>query len=100
MLVKREQIDTALREMKMDAQGLLIPVMTKARSITPVFLFSSVNVTGGKSLAIAQSGGLETTLTKLAYAQLATQTIDRGGQGWPSRLRDRRPVRERSLRTC
>jgi hypothetical protein len=76
MLVEREQIDTALREMKMDAQGLLNPSdAQKLGSIIGAryFCVSSVNVTGGKSLAIAKVVDVETTLTKLAYAQLATQ---------------------------
>lgn len=76
MLVEREQIDKALREMKMDAQGLLNPdTAQKLGSIIGARYFcgSSVSSTGGKSLAIVKVVDVETTLTKLAYAQLPTK---------------------------
>lgn len=76
MLVEREQIDKALREMKMDAQGLLNPdTAQKLGSIIGARYFcgSSVSATGGKSLAIVKVVDVETTLTKLAYAQLPTK---------------------------
>jgi hypothetical protein len=76
MLVEREQIDKALRELKMDAQGLLNPdTAQKLGAIIGAryFCSSSVSVTGGKSLAIVKVVDVETTLTKLAYAQLPTK---------------------------
>ena len=76
VLVEREQIDKALREMKMDAQGLLNPdTAQKLGAIIGAryFCSSSVSATGGKSLAIVKVVDVETTLTKLAYAQLPTK---------------------------
>lgn len=76
MLVEREQIDKALREMKMDAQGLLNPdTAQKLGAIIGAryFCSSSVSETGGKSLAIVKVVDVETTLTKLAYAQLPSK---------------------------
>jgi hypothetical protein len=76
ILVEREQIDKALREMKMDAQGLLNPdTAQKLGAIIGAryFCSSSVSATGNKSLAIVKVVDVETTLTKLAYAQLASK---------------------------
>jgi len=76
MLVEREQLDKALRELKMDAQGLLNPgTAQKLGAIVGAryFCSSSVSATGGKSLAIGKVVDVETTLTKLAYAPLASK---------------------------
>jgi hypothetical protein len=76
MLVEREQLDKALREMKMDAQGMLNPdTAQKLGAIIGAryFCSSSVSATGNKSLAIVKVVDVETTLTKLAYAQLASK---------------------------
>lgn len=76
VLVEREQIDKALRELKMDAQGLLNPdTAQKLGAIVGAryFCSSSVSATGNKSLAIVKVVDVETTLTKLAYAALASK---------------------------
>ena len=73
MLVEREQLDKALREMKMDVQGLLNPATAqKLGAIVGVryFVGSSVSQTGDQTLAIVKVVDIETTLTKLAYARL------------------------------
>lgn len=73
LLVEREQLDKALREMKMDAQGLLNPATAQKLGAiigARYFVGSSVSQTGGKALAIVKVVDIETTLTKLAYAQL------------------------------
>ena len=75
-LVEREQIDKALRELKMDAQGLLNPdTAQKLGAIIGAryFCSSSVSATKNKSLAIVKVVDVETTLTKLAYATLTTK---------------------------
>jgi curli biogenesis system outer membrane secretion channel CsgG len=74
MLVEREQLDKALREMKLDAQGLADPATAQKLGViigARYFCGSSVSRTGGKSLAVVKVVDVETTLTKLAYAQLA-----------------------------
>ncbi len=76
MLVEREQLDKALRELKMDAQGLLNPgTAQKLGAIVGARYFCSsvMSATGGKSLAIVKVVDVETTLTKLAYASLASK---------------------------
>lgn len=76
MLVERAQLDQALREMKMDAQGLLNPAMAQKLGAiigARYFVGSSVSQTGGKALAIVKVVDIETTLTKLAYAQLPSK---------------------------
>ena len=73
MLVERTQIDKALREMQLDAQGMLNPATAqKLGSMIGARYFcnSSVSTTGNKALAIVKVIDVETTLAKLAYAQL------------------------------
>jgi hypothetical protein len=76
MLVERAQIDKALSEMKLDAQGMLNPATAqKLGSMIGARYFcnSSVSTTGNKSLAIVKVIDVETTLAKLAYAQITNK---------------------------
>jgi hypothetical protein len=73
MLVERTQIDKALRELKLDAQGMLnSSTVQKLGSMIGARYFcnSSVSTTGNKSLAIVKVIDVETTLAKLAYVQI------------------------------
>jgi len=76
MLVERAQIDKALGELKLDAQGMTDP--GSAKKIGAIigaryFCGSSVSETGGKKIAIVKVLDTETTLTKLAYAPLPAE---------------------------
>ena len=72
-LVERAQMDKALGELRLNAQGLADPGSAKKFGAfvgARYFCGSSVTETGGKKLAIVKVLDVETTLTKLAYAPL------------------------------
>lgn len=72
-LVERAQMDKALGELKLDAQGLSDPGSARKFGAfvgARYFCGSSVTETGGKKLALVKVLDVETTLTKLAYAPL------------------------------
>jgi hypothetical protein len=75
-LVERAQMDRALSELKLDAQGIANP--SSAKKFGEVvgakyFCGSSVGKMGDKKLAIVKVLDVETTLTKLAYAPLSAE---------------------------
>jgi len=73
MLVERAQINKALDELKLDAQGMTDPGSAKRIGAiigARYFCGSSVSEVGGKKLAIVKVLDIETTLTKLAYEAL------------------------------
>ncbi|OGV68517.1 MAG: hypothetical protein A2283_19865 [Lentisphaerae bacterium RIFOXYA12_FULL_48_11] len=75
-LVDRDQMNKALNELKLGQQGMLTP--ESARQLGKIvgaryFCSGNLSKSGDKILAITKVIDIETTLTKLAYANLASK---------------------------